>query len=167
MAISRNHLLLGLALLVTLGLTWKSAQEDVAPEIALPTRVASGTLSTAPQAPLMALALKQRPLVEMQSDLFAAPTKPMKAQRQASRKIAALPAAAPALPFKYLGRWQAGGAQTVSLDYRGEVLTVQAGDAIDGQYKLVAINEGPAGLQIQFLYTPLNQTQVMHIGTAP
>jgi hypothetical protein len=167
MAISRNHLLLGLALLVTLGLTWKTAQEDAAPEIALPTRVASGTLSTATQVPPVTLALKQRLLVEMRANLFAGPARSVVVPRQAPRKIAALPAAAPALPFKYLGRWQAGGAQTVSLDYRGEVLTVQAGDVIAGQYKLVTINEGPAGLQIQFLYTPLNQTQVMHIGTAP
>ena len=168
MAISRQHLLLGLALLVTLALTWKTAKEErAAPELALPTRVASGAPQTAIDAPSAALMLKQRPLVEMQSDLFAAPAKPVAAPRMAPRKAVAAPKMAPALPFKYLGRWQAGNSQTVSLDYRGEVLTVQAGDVIDAQYKLVAINEGPAGLQMQFLYIPLNQTQVIHIGTAP
>ena len=48
------------------------------------------------------------------------------------------------------------------LNVDGEVMPIQTGDILLGQYKVQAINESAAGLQIQFLYVPLNQVQTLY-----
>jgi hypothetical protein len=48
------------------------------------------------------------------------------------------------------------------LDVQGEVTPIKQGDVLQGQYKVQAIVESVAGLQIQFLYIPLNQTQTLY-----
>ncbi len=174
MAWNRRQWMLVAALVITLGLTWWTSRDDKSVAVSLPTREASPEAARqyrhlAQDIVGGSLHLTKRPLVGMQSDLFEA-EKLLTPQPSRSHVVTRKPAvpAVPPLPFKYLGRWQDSASQTVSLDYQGDILTVQAGDIIaSGQYKLVTIEESAAGLQIQFLNIPLNKIQLLQIGATP
>jgi hypothetical protein len=73
--------------------------------------------------------------------------------------------AAPALPFKYLGRISAGASDGVMLNVQGEVTPIQKGDILLGQYRVQSIKESVGTLQIQFLYLPLKQIQTLSAQT--
>jgi len=69
---------------------------------------------------------------------------------------------APPLPFTYLGKFQ-DSAQPVFFLLRGDrLLTVKAGDVIEGTYRL----EGVAGAMLSLTYLPLNIKQQLNIGSA-
>jgi hypothetical protein len=70
---------------------------------------------------------------------------------------------APPLPFKYLGRMQAGSGNGVMLNVQGEVTPIKQDDMLLGQYKVQSITEAGTNLQIQFLYLPLNQIQTLNV----
>ncbi|MEE4462878.1 hypothetical protein V2S84_12350 [Azotobacter chroococcum] len=104
-----------------------------------------------------------------QADLFAARSwrapparRPLDA---ASAKAAALPPppAAPPLPFEFIGRLDDSVRLRVFL-LRGDRLhTVQAGDVIDGTYRV----EKVAADELTFVYLPLKQTQTLSVGDNP
>jgi hypothetical protein len=169
---TKQQLGLAFALLATLWLTFwgTSASTDQSNngDIVLPAR----TLNTVPQnAPIQAdLTLLKRQFIPTEHNLLTVPPAPIivatqkpMAQKSLQKQIEMPPPVLP-LPFKYLGRWQTAELQSVSLDYQGEVLTVQAGDTIDGQYQVTKIAEVVGGLQIQFLSLRNNQLQTMQIG---
>ncbi len=168
---SRKNLILLSALLVTIWLTWQSYHQEnqqtalalINPEkIALPTR----TLNAAQALPLLdsnaiALVLSARDFSASTVNLFATP--PVAASIPIKKTVyKAPPPVAPPLPFKYIGRIQAGEGNGVMLNVDGKVMPIQTGDILLGQYKVQAINESAAGLQIQFLYVPLNQVQTLY-----
>lgn len=105
------------------------------------------------------------------ADLFAARSWRAPPARRASdaapAKAAALtppaPPAAPPLPFEFLGRLDDSVRLRVFL-LRGERLhTVQAGDVIDGTYRV----EKVAADELTFVYLPLKQTQTLSVGDNP
>ena len=59
----------------------------------------------------------------------------------------------------------AGASGGVMLESQGEVMHIQVGDILLGQYKVEAINENMGNLKIQFSYLPLNQIQTLSAQT--
>lgn len=164
--IAKRNLILLSALFVTLWLTWRSYQQDHVIEISQPTRVLNIAQNDAQQRTGKAdqLILKQRDSSASIDNLFSIPPRKVLPQIKIST-IKAPPAVAPALPFKYLGRMLVGADNGVMLDVQGEVTPIQQGDVLLGQYKVQAINENSGGLQIKFLYLPLNQMQTLSAQT--
>lgn len=160
----RNIIFLS-ALLVTLWLTWRTFEQEQAVELAAPTRElpANATLNLGTKASSQ-LVLSARKISSSQTNLFSAPQVLVQAPSKKAVFKAPLPSA-PTLPFKYLGRMQAGEGGGIMLDVQGEVTPIQQGDILQGQYKVQSITETAAGLQIQFLYLPLNQIQTLNAQT--
>lgn len=105
-----------------------------------------------------------------QADLFAARSwrAPPRRASDAAPPVAAAalpppPAAAPPLPFEFIGRLDDSVRLRVFL-LRGDRLhTVQAGDVIDGTYRVEKI----AADELTFVYLPLKQTQSLSVGDHP
>ena len=169
---TKQQLGLGFALLATLWLTFwgtnATTGQDNNSDIVLPARTLKmGQKNLPAQADLTVL---KRQFIVAEHNLFTVPPAPIIAliqkpmvQKPVQKTVAMPPPVLP-LPFKYLGRWQTAELQSVSLDYHGEVLNVQAGDMIDGQYQVTKIEGVAGGLQIQFLSLSNNQIQTMQIG---
>ena len=169
---TKQQLGLGFALLATLWLTFwgtsATTDQDNNSDIVLPARTLKmGQKNLPAQADLTVL---KRQFIVAEHNLFTVPPAPIIAliqkpmvQKPVQKTVAMPPPVLP-LPFKYLGRWQTAELQSVSLDYHGEVLNVQAGDMIDGQYQVTKIEGVAGGLQIQFLSLSNNQIQTMQIG---
>lgn len=71
----------------------------------------------------------------------------------------AAPPAAPALPFRYLGRMADGERQIVFLERNREAMQVTAGDAIDGLYRIDSVSES----SVVFTYLPLGVMQTLAV----
>ena len=169
MSLTKSQWVLILASLVTAVLTWQASKQEVATAASLPTRVLSAnTLQATQQQSDVQLVLPVRKLVPLQSDLFAQPYLAPPPARQAHSQALAKPKLiAPPLPFKYVGRWQDVDKSAVMIDYQGEIIPIKQGDTVAGQYQVVAINDTPFGLQIQFRLTSLNQIQTMQVEATP
>jgi hypothetical protein len=164
MTLSKSQILLLLASLVTLYLTWAAYQDEPA-TIALPTRTLAPTgllakFGTDKADFNLQTSTQERALVPLTSDLFAPPKIEPEPPTYAAVKPPP-PPVAPPLPFKYLGRWQDADKSMVMIDYQGEVIAIKAGDIVANKYKVVSINESASSVQIQFLMIPLNQLQTM------
>jgi len=163
--LTKRQLMLMTALLVTLWLTWQSSKHEQSIEISQPTRVLN-TVQTVAQKLVShntKLILKNRDLPDSSENLFSTP---IKALPQASNTVFTAPKpVAPPLPFKYLGRMLVGTGSGVMLNVQGEVMPIQQGDVLLGQYKVQAIHENAGSLEIQFLYLPLNQMQTLSAQT--
>ncbi len=72
------------------------------------------------------------------------------------------PPTAPPLPFSYLGQYQDGTKPVIFLVRGDRVLTVSAGDVIEGTYRV----DGIAGRTLSMTYLPLNIRQTLDIGAA-
>jgi hypothetical protein len=173
MRLRKSQIVLVVASLATLWLTWKTYENAEPIATVLPTRVVSASREKIPviaESEQIDLAPQRRPLIALTGDLFS----PQKIKLTKSIHAHTLPppkAVAPPLPFKYMGRWQDSDKRTVLIDYQGEVIAIKEGDIIANQYKVVAINElsgsdSPGIIQIQFLMMPLNQIQTMQVGGA-
>ena len=68
---------------------------------------------------------------------------------------------APPLPFQYLGKLNEEGETRVFLNHQGKHIIAKVGDVINGTYSVEEI----AGGQMTFLYQPLNEKQVLGIGS--
>jgi hypothetical protein len=80
----------------------------------------------------------------------------------AARLAPAPPQGAPPLPFTYLGRYQGSGEPVIFL-VRGErILTVSAGEIVEGLYRV----EGISGSTLGLTYLPLNVRQSIDVGAA-
>ncbi len=163
MSLSRSQIVLSLAAIVTLGLTWQTYQDETRVEMVLPTRVLSEgpshTESTEGHASLM---LPDRVLTPLTADLFARQyVKPKVYKKRVYRKPPPRKKTIPPLPFKYVGRWQDKDNQAIMLDHRGEMLVVKQGDVVANRYKVESIDESAGRIQIQFLEMSLNKTQTL------
>ncbi|HSQ05260.1 MAG TPA: hypothetical protein VLN59_14550 [Burkholderiales bacterium] len=69
---------------------------------------------------------------------------------------------APPLPFTYLGQYQDTGKPLIFLVRADRVITVSAGDVIEGTYRV----DGIAGRTLSMTYLPLNIRQTLDIGGA-
>lgn len=68
---------------------------------------------------------------------------------------------APSLPFQYLGKLSEDGQIRVFLIHQGRYLIARTGDVIDGIYRVEEI----ASSRMTFLYQPLEERQVLSIGS--
>jgi hypothetical protein len=68
---------------------------------------------------------------------------------------------APPLPFLYLGKINEAGETRVFLNHQGKHIIAKVGDVINGTYSVEEISGG----RMTFLYQPMNETQVLAIGT--
>ena len=172
---TRQSILIWAAFLITLALSWHTYQQDKShkndSEVVLPTRVIS--LQQAQQqllAPIInnaqSLTLSARQSVQSQVDLFSVPKQPIQAATKKIQQPLKAPAPmAPPLPFQYLGRINTGDSKGVLLNIRNEVTPIQTGDILLGQYLVQAITESETGVQVQFLYQPLQQVQTLTAST--
>jgi hypothetical protein len=162
----KNYILL-IALLVTLWLTWRSHEQSKGIEVSAPTRTSPVNLSPNSVKSINQLRLITRTIAPSQVNLFDTPPQSLPDKVLALKPVKetivkVVKPIAPPLPFKYLGRIQTESGNGVMLDVQGEVTPIKQGDVLQGQYKVQAIVESVAGLQIQFLYIPLNQTQTLY-----
>jgi hypothetical protein len=158
---TRKNILLLSALLVTLWLTWRTHEQEQAVALAAPTRELPANAAPNMASQSDQLVLSAREIAPSQTNLFDTPPIPVQApSKQVVYK--APPPMAPPLPFKYLGRMQAGSGNGVMLNVQGEVMPIQQDDMLLGQYKVQSITETGTSLQIQFLYLPLNQIQTLN-----
>ena len=67
--------------------------------------------------------------------------------------------AAPALPFRYFGKWVDGEKTIVFLWQNNEGRSVSAGDTVDGTYQIESITES----SVNFIYLPLGSKQTLPI----
>jgi hypothetical protein len=153
------------ALLVTLVLSWEALRHPVA-EISQPTR----SLSPAQTRNLDAvkpvqenqqlLVLTKRAAWDSHYNLFASP--PIVTPPISEKIVAIKPPApqAPPLPFTYVGRIKIGDNDGVLLNIDGEVSPIQQGDYLLGEQYQVQVIQAK---QIQFLYKPLNQVQILNM----
>jgi len=93
---------------------------------------------------------RQRPAVVARAVVSAPPPPPP-------------PPAAPPLPFQFIGRLDDSVRLRVFLLRGDRVHTVQAGDVIDGTYRLEKISAD----ELTLVYLPLNQTQSLSVGEHP
>lgn len=70
------------------------------------------------------------------------------------------PPQAPALPFRYMGRWQEAHQTTYYLTRGTLPVSVRAGQVLDGVWRL----EPVTGSLLNFTYLPLNQTRSLRTG---
>ena len=68
---------------------------------------------------------------------------------------------APALPFVYLGSWQAQGQTTYYLLEGSELVGAKSGQVLDGVWRL---DPSPKGGDLAFVYLPLKQTRTLRMG---
>lgn len=114
------------------------------------------------------LKIKSRSEVQDISNSFAAQqwTPPVKAVAVRARNVASQPDAspqAPALPFRFLGRYIEDGQTIVFLAFNEQNLAVKVGDTLQQTYKVQAVTTSAMTL----VYLPLNQTQILDIGPLP
>lgn len=160
-------ILLGLILAGSLAAAALVSAEDaevVAP-VASNRPVRSEAAATKPGLPVLQLEkLVRADAVEPEQDPFAGkswyvpppPPPPPKAQ-EAPRPTA------PPLPFKYMGRMQEEGGQTVIYLTQGRrAYSVGQGDTIDGVYRLESISQD----QVVLTYLPLDIRQSLSAGSA-
>lgn len=162
MKLTQSQVILSIASVVTLALTWQTFQENQSTETVLPTRVVSQAqvIQSPSIDPEIDLVLANRPLVPSTGDLFAKPKRAKaKVVKRTYRKAVPQEVAVPPLPFSYIGRWQDKDKRVIMLDHRGEILMVQEGDVIANQYKVESIDETAGHIQINFLMMSLNKTQ--------
>ena len=70
------------------------------------------------------------------------------------------PPQAPPLPHSYMGRWEEGGQTTYYLTRGTTPISVQAGQVLDGAWRLEPVANGT----LNFTYLPLNQTRSLRTG---
>lgn len=73
------------------------------------------------------------------------------------------PPQAPALPFRFLGRYIEDGQTVVFLQHNEQNFAAKIGEVLQQTYKVQAITASA----MTFVYLPLNQTQNLDIGALP
>lgn len=163
MKLSVQKIVLGLALIVTIWLTWKTGQSNV-PPLSAPTRSLPSETNSALN--IVAnntdqLSLLPRTFSTSKVNLFASPVIKSFKPRTVQKPHITQPApVAPTLPFKFIGHWKDDQKTQVFIDVAGEVTLVKAGQLLNAQYKVINVQDNA----IHFLYLPLNQKQTMFIG---
>ncbi len=94
--------------------------------------------------------------IEVEAELLFLPGPKLRPTQEAN---APARPAAPALPFKYLGRMIENGRPTLFLAMGERYLAVQAGQVIDDVYRVEAIGDGEAA----FVYLPLKEKQTLRM----
>jgi hypothetical protein len=159
-----RHVLLAAALAATLAAVWLSGKEgagdvDSAAVVAAAPRRAVAAPKTAPQA-LAALAEPAPRFVAGGPDLF--PPQSWHPPPTPTPVVVApppLPPQAPPLPFKYVGRWDAGEGVSIFLAQGDRVVSVRVGENL-AQWHLDSVDASG----MNFTYLPLQQQRQLRFG---
>lgn len=157
----KRQLLLAVALAATLLATYFAPPTEVAdvgsPEATSP--VTQQAQRAAPAASARLWPAQRDALAEEPGELFAIPPPPapVRASAAGTRPVPPPAPVAPPLPFVYMGRMVEDGVTTVFLTRNDKSYVVKAGDVLDGQYRVAAIN--PSGVEL--VYIPLGTTQLL------
>ena len=101
----------------------------------------------------------QAPVIQTMPPIFTPPPSPPPQVMMESP-----PPSAPPVPFRYLGRLQNGDKPwQVFLLKDNTILTVHAGDVLDGVYRVQGIENG----QLKMIYMPLQVEQFIAMGSRP
>ena len=73
------------------------------------------------------------------------------------------PVAAPALPFRVIGRYAEDEQPAVFVQYNDQNLVLRAGDVVAATYRVDSL----AATQMTFTFLPMNVQQILEIGAAP
>jgi hypothetical protein len=172
MTVRFRHILLfgslGLAIAAAVALREQPAEEETIAEVAKPRAQARGKETASPQHRLPLELLGPREYAEpdgsaFKSESWKPPAPPPAAQRSPAQQATppAPPApSAPPLPFAYLGRIEEDGETRVFLSQQDRNYVAQAGDVLEGAYRLEEIKPG----EVVFTYLPLNTKQSLPIG---
>ena len=117
---------------------------------------------------LMVLKIRSRDSADDTSTSFAPQqwTLPVKAVAIKPQAVASQPEPlpqAPALPFRFLGRYIEDGQTIVFLLFNEQSLVAKVGDVLQQNYKVQSVTASAMTL----VYLPLNQTQTLDIGALP
>lgn len=112
------------------------------------------------------LTLSKRVLVPLVEDLFEVkkpkfvPKPKVIINPEVVQKM--LPMVMP-LPFKYFGRMQASGDNSVLVEYGNDIILLKEGDLVANQYQVNAIEQTKEMVNVTFLNTITNQIQNMQV----
>ena len=158
-------MILALALVITLFLTWQTHQQNV--DVAQPVNRLSNPVASANHErnikPVEFELQPRKSEAAVLANIFSIPHKSQETVAHHSFKQQ-VQAVAPPLPFKYLGSVEEEGQQKVIIDDRGEVVVLKVSDTIDGIYKVTSIERAGSGTRVNFSYLPMNITQTMVVG---
>lgn len=91
---------------------------------------------------------------------YVPPPPPPPSLAPAAKPLPPPPPTAPPLPFTYLGKYQDSAVPVIFLVRGDRILTVRAGDVIEGTYRV----DGIVGAALGLTYLPLNIKQKIDIG---
>jgi hypothetical protein len=159
--VKSRHLILGVALLVTAGFAFLPGSEEETEVVAPVARGERAAHPPSPPAPALPAAQAGRPAFapEAGADLFPAQSFRPPPARVRVETPPPPPPMAPPLPFAYVGAWTEAGVETVFLAQGERVLSVRAGAALPGGWRLDAV----APDSLQFTYESLNQQRTLRI----
>lgn len=153
--IPRRQLMLGAALVATLGAVWWAStleqESDAAPDqVAATSRPASRGATTAGPRSLAVLVAPRPPLPELQGFLQARSLQPPPPPPPPPPKPRA-----PTLPFQFVGALDEDGGRAVFLLEGTQVHMVRPGDTLGGRYRVERIT----ATSVEFIYLPLKERQ--------
>lgn len=167
MNLTKQQLLLGLVLVVTLWLSWQASQTEEVTANATYNAAPAAENATSDRNTATRFSINKRLFHLSDTNLF--PSTHYKQQAHAIPEIVKQPSLpvvkkAPPLPFKFLGRWEDARGAHIFIDVAGEVVPVEVGKTIQQKYRVIDIRETPEETSIDFLYMLLNQKQTLSIG---
>lgn len=147
------------ALGITLWLTWQTHHQETQSVKPIMAMYKTKSIITDQGTQLDDYTLASRSLPnENINDVFSVPKKTIVKKHDINQPAKPTP---PPLPFKYLGLVEESSINKLILDYQGNVLALKEGDTVGQTYKLSAVTKIGNSIQLQFLYLPMNITQLM------
>jgi hypothetical protein len=117
-------------------------------------------------AKIVDLSLTKKQLVPLVGDLFAV-EKPKFVHKPNVLKMPAIAqkniAIVETLPFKYLGRMQGPGENSVLAEYGDDIILLKEGDLIASQYQVKSIDQKKEMVNVTFINMKTNQIQMMQV----
>ncbi|QDQ25661.1 hypothetical protein FNU76_06375 [Chitinimonas arctica] len=138
----------------------------LAPGAARPLLVKAASVTTpplAPAAPLLAVADPFAPRNWQAPPPVAAPIpNPVQEAELVGPPPPPPRPAPPALPFRYMGSFNDGGAQVMYLSHDEQTLLARPGDTLEGRYKVLRMD----AQHIEFEYLPTGDKQILPIAAS-
>lgn len=97
------------------------------------------------------------------AEQWTVPVKVAVVKAQPAVVLPAPPPQAPALPFRFLGRYVEDGKTVVFLQHNDQNFAARVGDVLQQDYKVQAVTASA----MTFIYLPLNQSLNLEIGALP
>lgn len=157
---TRRHLFLALALVVTAILAFLPAEEPEK-EIVAPARRAADVRPAPAKAPISAVDVNsgEKPTFTPKSGADPFAVQSFRPPPPPPPRIAPPPPMAPPLPFGFVGMWTENGQEIIFLSQRDAVLSASKGQTLAGGWRLDEVQAGA----LLFTYMPMNQQKTLRI----